>query len=132
MKALVASDNALAQAVRFLATTGLSASITMGLPIVLHELLAVRPSIAVAIALATAFVINFMTVRSLVFRTQGSIGSQAIRFGTMAVVFRGCEYLSFLFLFDAMQLNYVLSLGAVLSISTVLKFVACRQWVFTS
>src|SRR5690606_6513003 len=54
---------------RYLIATGASALLSLGLPLVLHQIVGLREELAVAIALALMLVINFVTIRVYVFRS---------------------------------------------------------------
>lgn len=118
------------QAMRFGLQSGASASITLGLPILLHEALGIQVEHAVAAALATAFVFNFATMRLLVFRSEGRVGWELLRYLLAALAFRLAEYGVFLVFHRQLGLMYVVSLGLVLAVSTVLKFALYRNFVF--
>ena len=115
---------------RFLLMTGLSASITLIIPIILREIVGLDEKIAVGLALVVAAAVNFITVRNYVFRSDGAILPQLIRFALSSLVFRGSEYLAFLLLHTFADMFYVLALGIVLVVSFVLKFLFYRVFVF--
>ncbi len=102
----------------------------LGLPVLLHEWLGIAERVAVAIALATAFVVNFVVARSYVYRAGGAFGPQVLRFAAASAGFRIAEYLAFLILHAVFGLFYVLALGVVLVVSFGVKFVFYRSYVF--
>lgn len=114
------------QMLRFGMATGLSASVSLGLPIFLHELLHVEQKIAVAISQTSVLLVNFLTLRMFVFRSKGTVRGDAFRYGASAVAFRGLEYVSFLLLFQQAGMFYVSALVVTLCISTIAKFVWYR------
>ena len=114
------------EATRFIMVTGLSALFSLGLPVLLHELLHIDPKIAVAISQLSVLLMNFLTLRAFVFRSSGSLRRDVVRYGASAVVFRGLEYLSFLLLFELAGLFYVTALVITLLASTVIKFIWYR------
>ena len=114
------------QLLRFGMATGLSATISLGLPILLHEALHVEQKIAVAISQATVLLMNFITLRLFVFRGSGSVRGDLMRYFGIAAVFSGIEYLSFLALFELAGLFYLTALVITLIVSTVIKFVLYR------
>lgn len=122
----------LSQFVRFLAASCLSASITLGLPIVLHELFGLVEEIAVAIPLALATLVNFITLRRLVFRSIGHLPAEAVRFVIMTLCFRITEYICFLLLHSLLGLHYVLALAIILPTAMASKFLTLRGLVFRS
>jgi len=114
------------QLLRFGLSTGLSASVSLGLPVVLHELLHVEQKVAVGISQVTVLLMNFVTLRLFVFRGKGSVRGDLLRYFGSAAVFRGIEYLSFLALFELAGLFYLTALIITLIISTMIKFVWYR------
>lgn len=111
---------------RFGMITGLSALVSLGLPIVFHEVLHIGPKVAVGISQLSVLLINFLTLRAFVFRSNGSLRRDMVRYGASAVVFRGLEYLSFLLLFELAGVFYVTALVITLAVSTVIKFIWYR------
>ena len=114
------------QLLRFGMATGLSAIISLGMPVFLHELLHVEQKVAVAISQATVLLMNFITLRLFVFRGKGSIRGDLMRYFGSAAMFRGLEYLSFLALFELAGLFYLTALVITLIASTMIKFVWYR------
>ena len=119
----------LAELFRFGLATGLSASVTIGLPILLHEVFAVPERIAVGIAFATAFVVNFVVSRNFVFRSAGNARNELTRFIITSVGFRLGEYGLFLVLFQLGVVYYAAQI-VVLGISLVLKFFTFKTFVY--
>lgn len=114
---------------RFGLTSALSAVITLGLPVLLHETLGVDPRIAVAIAFIVSFVVNFFTTQRFVFRTRGNSGAALRRFALSSLLFRGAEYVGFLALFH-LGLPYYVAQVIVVGASFVAKFLTLRRFVF--
>jgi len=114
------------QLLRFGMATGLSAIVSLGLPLFLHELLHVEQKVAVGISQASVLLMNFLTLRLFVFRGKGSIRGDLMRYFGSAAVFRGLEYLSFLALFELAGLFYLTALVITLLTSTLIKFVWYR------
>lgn len=119
----------LAEAVRFGAASGLSALITLGLPVLLHEFAGLDPRLAVAIAFVTVFVTNFLTTRYFVFRDTGDAGTALKRFFLSSLAFRGAEYVGFLGLYG-IGLPYWVAQVIVVGVSFVLKFFTLRNFVY--
>jgi putative flippase GtrA len=119
-------NHPLAQMVRFGVMTIMSASMTVGLPIVLHELFGVRPEVAAAIAFASAFLLNFLSLRRLVFRSNRGAGHDFVTFLLSSLVFRGGEYLAFLATL-AVHVHYIVGLLSVLTLSALAKFFWYRR-----
>ncbi len=118
-----------AEAMRYAVVSGMSAIVTLGLPILLHEFAGTDPRIAVGIAFAVAFVMNFLTTRYFVFRSADSFWSSFRKFLLSSLMFRGAEYLGFLGLF-ALGLPYYVAQAIVVGLSFVLKFLALKHFVF--
>jgi putative flippase GtrA len=119
------------QASRYLWMTLLSAGLTLTLPVLLHEVFALGKEIAVALALATTFFVNFITVRVIVFRSIGNMTSEFVRYVVTNASFRIAEYLLFLLMSTVLDYNYIFILGAVLVLSFILKFILYRIFVFS-
>ena len=118
------------EGLRYLAMTGASAIMSLGLPFVLHEGLAVRPNMAVAIGLGTAFLVNFMTAKLYVFKRRGFVGTQFGRFALVSLFFRLCEYLAFLVLHNLLGIQYMIANTSVLLVSFTMKFFVYKGFVF--
>ena len=118
------------QFLRFALMTGLSACLTVGLPILLHELLGLIEEISVAIALVTAFFVNFFTLRHVVFCSTGKPRTELFLFLGASIAFRVSEYGSFIILFSFFHINYALALGIILFVSVILKFFLYRFVIF--
>lgn len=119
-----------AQLARFMVSTGFSAAMSFGLPIVLHEWLRIAERIAVAIGFAVAYAGNIVLLRLFVFQSRGSWRKQLARYVPANGAFRLAEYGGFLLLFEEAGLDYRMALLAVLGVSACLKFFVYR-WVFT-
>lgn len=117
------------EAVRFGVATLLSASITMGVPIALHEGFGVDERTAVAVALAVAFVVNFLTTRLFVFKSEGNARRELGRFLGTSLAFRLAEYGLFLLLFG-LGIVYFVAQFIVLASSFVLKFLVTKHFVY--
>lgn len=118
-----------AQVLRFGLTSLLSAVITLGLPVVLHEARHIEPRVAVGIALMIAFGVNFLTTRYFVFRSDAGLWRALQRFALSSLAFRSAEYVGFLLLFEA-GLPYFGAQLIVVGASFVLKFLTLRNFVF--
>lgn len=115
-------DTLAGQLFRFGLMTAMSATISVGMPVLLHEVFGVAPRIAVAIAFLSAFVVSFATTRSLVFASNGTIRRDFFIFAGSTAAFRVSEYLAFLLLMDTLGLHYVAALVVALVVSSVVKF----------
>ena len=119
------------QGLRYLLMSGISALLSLGIPFALHEGFAVRPDIAVAMGLGTAFVVNFVTAKLFVFQRKGSVKTQFSRYTVASFLFRSSEYLAFLLLHSIFGVQYMMANAAVLFVSFCLKFFVYKIFVFT-
>jgi putative flippase GtrA len=119
------------EGLRYLLMTGMSAVLSLGIPFALHEGFAVRPDIAVAIGLGTAFAVNFVTAKLFVFKRKGSTKTQLGRYTLVSFMFRSGEYLSFLLLHGLFGIQYMVANVSVLFLSFCLKFFVYKIFVFT-
>jgi len=111
---------------RFGILTAISATVTLGLPVLLHEQWGVSPPEAAAVAFALAFVLNFISLRRLVFASERGAGRDLFVYAVSSLFFRSAEYLAFLLLF-AVRVQYVIALVAVLAVSATAKFFWYRR-----
>lgn len=118
-----------AQLGRFTVSTGFSAAMSFGLPILLHEWLGVAERVAVAIGFATAYLGNIVLLRLFVFQSRGSWRKQLARYIPANGAFRLTEYFAFLLLFERAGLDYRLAMLVVLGASACFKFFVYR-WIF--
>lgn len=107
-----------------------SAAITFGVPILLHEIFGLDEDISVAFGPATAFLVNFLTVRIYVFRSTGKPAHELAQFAASSVVFRLSEYAAFWFIHNYFEVFYLLALAVVIVVSMALKFLFYRRFVF--
>jgi putative flippase GtrA len=114
------------QVLRFAASTGVSASLSFGLPIVLHEGFAVDVRWAIAIAFAVSYVVNVALLRAFVFRSELTLVQQLVRYVPANGCLRVAEYLATLALTQRAGLDYKLSILVVLGVSTIAKFFVYR------
>lgn len=117
---------------RYLHLAAISACVTLGLPVVLHEFALVEEKLSVGLSLLTAFFLNFLLARSYVFRTRTSLAPQLFRFAFANLTFRLSEYLAFLAIYHWLELFYALAVAIVLFLSFIIKFVLYRLFVFKS
>lgn len=110
--------------------TLVSASLTLGLPPLFHEVLGLGEELAVALALGTAFAVNFFTVRIVVFRSFGNPASEFLRYAITNASFRVSEYFLFIIFHLIFDMYYILALVIILLASFVIKFFFYRTFVF--
>ncbi len=117
------------QLFRFAISTGFSAALSFGLPLLLHEYFDVAEALAVAIGFAAAYLGNIWLLRNFVFRSTGNWRSEIFRYVIWNAVARVIEYTAFYLLFRSFGFDYRIALLLVLGVSAVLKFFLYR-WVF--
>ena len=116
---------ALASAFSFVLVLGLSAGF--------HEIVGTTETLAVALALALAFVVNFTLLRRWVFPGQTArVGRQAAETALASVSFRALEYGVFLGLHLGVDLDYLVATAASLCLSAGGKFLVYRELVFNA
>jgi putative flippase GtrA len=114
---------------RFGLVTVMSAAVTLGMPVLLHQVLGVQAEIAVAIAYVMAFAINFVSTRSFVFKSDGAARDDLLRYTATSATFRLAEYLAFLALYN-LNLIYFVAQIIVQVCSLLLKFFVFRKFVY--
>ena len=114
---------------RFGASSAASALLSLGLPVLLHEVAGLPVQLAVAISQLTMLVVNYLMLRRFVFRSSGRVSGEAASYLASAAAFRGLEYLAFTSLYQLAHLPYFPALVIVLLISTFAKY-AWYRWVF--
>lgn len=125
-----AAHRAGAELRRYAIASVLSATISVGLPIVLHEKLSVIEETAVAIGQVTAFVVNFSVLRAFVFGSDGHKWRELGGFALTAGAFRGIEYGVFLLAHSVLRIHYMMAIALMLSSSAIGKFLVYRSLVF--
>jgi putative flippase GtrA len=117
------------QIVRFLMAAGFSACFTIGLPILLHDVMGVEEKVAVACSFTAAFVVNFVTTRFFVFKSKGDHRKELTLYIAANLCFRGLEFGMFVVLNEMTGLFKPVLL-IVLGISMVLKFIVYKFFIF--
>ena len=110
------------QLIRYGVSSGASAAVSLGLPVLLHEAFGVEQKLAVAISQASVLLLNFLMIRLFVFRSKSTAKRDLAYYVGSSIAFRGLEYLLFLALFELASLHYFLALLLTLGASTVVKF----------
>ena len=116
--------------IRYLMASGLSFVISMGLTALLHEVAGLVEPAAVGIALFTAFLVNFFTLRRFVFGSTDRPGPQLIRFVFVSVAYRLSEWGAFYLIHTMVGINYNITLGSILVVTFILKYFTARFFVF--
>lgn len=97
----------------------------------LHELAGVSETLAPAIALVAALIVNFALLRTWVFPGQEvHWGRQLAETAVISAAFRALEYAIFLGLHLGLDLNYLLATGTSVCLSALGKFGVYREIVF--
>ncbi|GAA0467178.1 hypothetical protein GCM10009096_04900 [Parasphingorhabdus litoris] len=107
---------------KFVIVSATSATITLGIPIFLHEIFGVQEKIAVLVAFVVAYMVNFLSLRRVVFSSAGTVRGDFLKFALSSLAFRTSEYLAFLLLHEMLNMTYILALLIVLTTATFLKF----------
>lgn len=126
MNKLSIDRHTIAQLARFGLSSVASATISLGLPALLHEVFGIEQKVAVAISQSSVLLLNFLMIRLFVFRSQGRAGRDLGYYVGSTIAFRGLEFLLFLALFELAGLYYLTALVLTLGTSTAIKFVWYR------
>jgi putative flippase GtrA len=119
---LAIGRDTIGQLIRYGVSSGTSAAVSLGLPVLLHEAFGVEQKLAVAISQASVLLLNFLMIRLFVFRSKSKAKRDLTYYIGSAIAFRGLEYLLFLALFELADLHYFTALLLTLGTSTVVKF----------
>lgn len=120
----------LQQIIRFGQASALSAVFSLGLPVALVEFVQVDADIAAAIGLATAYLVNFLSLRFYVFRSDSEIAGQIVFYILSSLMFRIAEYGIFYALHNVLYVHYAAALSLVLLVSMILKYFVLGKFVF--
>lgn len=115
---------------RYGIATLLSAAISMGLPILLHEAAGVEERQAFAIGLFGSFAFNFLSIKLFVFRSAGSTWRQLAVFALSSAVFRFLEYWLFALLL-LLAIPYQACMLITLIVSFAAKFAIQKNLIFS-
>lgn len=112
---------------RYLHISCLSFAVNLGLTIVLHEVLRVPEEAAVACALVVVFLMNFVAMRSYIYRaSRGALWRQFLAYSGSALLFRLVEYGAFLAGHTWLRWDYRLVVFLVTLVAAVVKFLYYR------
>jgi putative flippase GtrA len=115
---------------RFVGSGLLAFPVGLGVSALCHEVFGWRVEFATAAAIGALLLINFGLGRVFVFRSTGRIAYQFPRFLSIALVMRGAEYLMVIGLLKLARVPYLGALTASLVMSSLIKFLLYRSWVF--
>ena len=114
------------QIARFGLSTGFSAAVSFGLPVILHETFDIGQKRAVAIGFVLAYVANLLLLKTFVFQSRGSWRREVPRYVVVNGTFRLLEYAAFTLLLDRLDWDYRVAVLSVLAVSAVIKFFVYR------
>ena len=117
------------QAGRFAVTTGLSATLSFGLPLLLVEVFNFSEYRAVQIGFATAYIVNIWVLRHYVFNSKNPWHHDVLLYVVTNAAFRLTEYAAFAAAMRYLDVPYYLIIFMVLAISSILKFF-CYRFAF--
>jgi putative flippase GtrA len=112
---------------RYLLATGFSALMSLGLPVLFVDVFGWRAELAVAAAFVIAFLVNFLIHKFLVFRSAGRVLREFLGFAATNGLMRLVDYAGFLLLYRVAGLHYLVALVAVLTVTSLLRFLAFRR-----
>ncbi len=116
---------------RYCLISGLSFSLNLSLTALLHEVVGASEVLAFGAALVVVFLLNFMFMRYYIFAgTTRSCGPQLIMFSVSSLCFRGGEYVVFIVIQAVIGPPYLASIGTILVVSFLTKFVLYHTVVF--
>ena len=112
--------------------SGLIFASGLGTSVLLHEVLGVPTTAAVATAYVVSMIVSFTVQRHLIFPAAATrdVRRQAAAFVLTSLLFRATEYALFLVLHHGLGLIYLLAQLAVAAVSFVGKFFFYRRHVF--
>jgi putative flippase GtrA len=116
---------------RYAVASAFSFCMVLGLSAGFHELAGAAETLAVALAMALAFIVNFTLLRRWVFPGQTvHVGRQAVETALTSIAFRAVEYGIFLGLHLGADVDYLVATAASLCLSAAGKFAVYRGVVF--
>jgi putative flippase GtrA len=116
---------------RYALASAFSFCMVLALSAGFHELAGAAETLAVALAMALAFVVNFTILRRWVFPGQTvRVGRQAAETALTSISFRAVEYGVFLGLHLGADVDYLIATAASLCLSAAGKFAVYRGVVF--
>ena len=121
----------LRQAVKFAKTTVVSASLTLGLPVLLVEAFNLQQNTAVLVGFVCAYFFNMIVLRYYVFGSRNSWLRDFLKYAVANGIMRMLEFGSFVLLAGKLSIHYVAAILIVLCVGTVTKFFIYRE-VFRS
>jgi putative flippase GtrA len=116
---------------RYAVASAFSFFFVIGCTAALHEVVGLSETLAPALALLFAFVVNFVLLRTYVFPGQSApVGRQMAETAVTSLAFRVVEYAIFLVFHLGLDVNYLIATGASVCVSALGKFFVYREIVF--
>jgi putative flippase GtrA len=117
--------------IRYGLASAFSLLMILALSAALRELVGLPATLAVAVALLSAFFVNFSLLRRFVFPgQQRAPGRQLLETAATSLSFRVVEYLLFLLLFLGLGVGYLIATTLAVCASALAKFAIYREIVF--
>lgn len=120
----------LSEASRFVGFGVVSYGLGLGLSALFREVIGLHEKVAVALTLAILLIFNFWLSRRFVFRSNGNARNQFVLFVGTSFVMRLGEYGLFYTLLELLSLHYLVALTLAMMISSCMKFLIYRIFVF--
>lgn len=121
----------LGELTRYALASVFSFAFVIGATAGLHEVAGLSETLAPAVALVLALVVNFTVLRLFVFPGQSApVGRQLAETAVASLAFRAFEYGLFLAVHLGFGLNYLIATAASVCVSAVGKFFVYREIVF--
>lgn len=118
------------EGIRFVGAGLIMFPLGLGTSALVHEVLGFSEQIAGAAAIVVLLASGFYLGRGFVFRSKRLVHQQLPRYLITALSLRAAEYAMFLAFLMVGEINYLVSLTLALTISSALKFLLYRFWVF--
>ena len=115
---------------RYIVLGGFSFCLNIGLTILFHEIFIFSEEVSFAFSLSIVFIVNFFTVKFIVFKSDGIAYRQFFLFLATSIFSRIGEYILFLCLFFLLDINYIIAIILTLTSSIILKFFIYKNFIF--
>lgn len=116
---------------RFCVMTAIAFGIHIGLPPLLHEVFHLSEELACAVALVVVFTGNYFLQRYYVYQAkEGDPRRQLLLYFLSSLGFRGAEYVTFLLVYNVLEVQYLVAYVGVLLVSFMIKFFYYGKFVF--
>lgn len=112
---------------KFALSTGLSATISFGLPVALIEIFCMKHGRAVAIGFFGAYILNIFLIRGFVFASQSHWVRDIVIYVVTNGAFRVLEFVAYVLMVEWVHIHYAIALFSVLGLSALAKFFTYRR-----